>query len=49
MLVLLVMVDLFDFKKSVDLFIVAVLLIDIFVVVLLLEQHIPQPSLHFIF
>ena len=48
-LVLLVVVDLFDFEKPVNLFIIAVLLIDIFVVILLLEQHIPQPSLHFIF
>ena len=47
-LVFLMMIDFFDFKEPVDFIIVAVLLINIFVVIFLLEQHIPQPSLHFI-
>jgi len=42
------MIDFFDFKEPVDFIIVAVLLINIFVVIFFLEQHIPQPSLHFI-
>ena len=46
--VLLVVIDLFDFKEPFDFFIIAILFIDILVVVFLLKQDIPQPFLHFI-